>query len=100
VWVGFDDNRELNLEGARSALPVWAEFMKRASKMREYHDAKAFQAPAGIASAKICSDSGLIAGDNCPNIRYEVFVSGTQPTTECEMHSLGAVSVIGGTMDR
>lgn len=24
VWVGFDDNRELNLEGAKSALPVWA----------------------------------------------------------------------------
>ena len=30
VWVGFDDNRELNLEGAHSAAPIWAEFMKRA----------------------------------------------------------------------
>ena len=29
VWVGFDDNRELNLEGAHSAAPIWAEFMKR-----------------------------------------------------------------------
>lgn len=24
VWVGFDDNRELNLEGAHSAAPIWA----------------------------------------------------------------------------
>ena len=23
AWVGFDDNRELNLEGSRSALPIW-----------------------------------------------------------------------------
>ncbi len=30
VWVGFDDNRELNVEGAQSALPIWTEFMKRA----------------------------------------------------------------------
>jgi penicillin-binding protein 1B len=30
VWVGFDDNKELNLEGAHSAAPIWAEFMKRA----------------------------------------------------------------------
>ena len=31
VWVGFDDNRELNLDGATSALPIWTEFMKKAT---------------------------------------------------------------------
>jgi penicillin-binding protein 1B len=96
VWVGFDDNRDLNLEGARSALPVWAEFMKRAGKMRDYHNAKAFQAPPGIVSAHICSDSGQLAGENCPNLRYEVFVSGSQPLVECEIHGLGAVTLVGG----
>src|SRR6059036_3526386 len=30
AWVGFDDNRDLNLEGARSALPIWTEFMMKA----------------------------------------------------------------------
>ncbi len=30
VWVGFDDNRELDLEGAHSAAPIWAQFMKGA----------------------------------------------------------------------
>ena len=33
VWVGFDDNRELDLEGAHSAAPIWAEFMKRAADL-------------------------------------------------------------------
>src|SRR5437870_13195164 len=23
AWVGYDDNRDPNLEGARSALPIW-----------------------------------------------------------------------------
>ena len=32
VWVGFDDNRELDLEGAHSAAPIWAEFMKQAAR--------------------------------------------------------------------
>ena len=45
VWVGFDDNRELNLEGAKSALPVWAEFMKRAHEHREYRNVSEFEAP-------------------------------------------------------
>src|SRR5437762_5313876 len=27
AWVGYDDNRDLNLEGAHSALPIWADFM-------------------------------------------------------------------------
>src|SRR5512144_2707271 len=30
AWVGFDDGSDLNLEGARSALPIWADFMKKA----------------------------------------------------------------------
>ena len=34
VWVGFDDNRELDLEGAHSALPIWTEFMKRALELQ------------------------------------------------------------------
>src|SRR5258708_6266774 len=53
VWVGFDDNRELNLEGARSALPIWAEFMKRAAKFRPYSQAHEFHSPSGVASSNI-----------------------------------------------
>src|ERR1041384_7918210 len=30
VWVGYDDNTDLKLEGSKSALPIWTEFMKRA----------------------------------------------------------------------
>ncbi len=30
VYVGFDDNTDLGLTGAESAMPIWAEFMKQA----------------------------------------------------------------------
>ncbi len=87
VWVGFDDNRELNLEGAHSALPIWAEFMKRAAEFRQYKDAKPFAQPAGIVPAQICMDSGQLAGDSCPRKLNELFIEGTEPAQQCPLHS-------------
>jgi penicillin-binding protein 1B len=87
VWVGFDDNRELNLEGSKSALPIWAEFMKQASKVRRYQDARNFQPPPGIVWSHICPDSGDLVGPYCPEERADVFISGTQPAIECRRHS-------------
>ena len=66
VWVGFDDNRELDLEGAHSAAPIWAEFMKRAVQLREYRDTTPFQSPSGIVSVRIDPQSGMPATPNCP----------------------------------
>jgi penicillin-binding protein 1B len=87
VWVGFDDNRNLNLEGAKSALPIWTEFMKRASQIREYRDARAFPEPAGLVSVDICADSGQRAGPFCPRTWSDLFIEGTQPAEECTLHS-------------
>jgi len=90
VWVGFDDNHDLNMEGAKSALPIWTEFMRRAAQIRPYSQAQEFQRPRGIITVEVCSDSGKLPGPNCPNVRGEVFVAGTQPATECDgLHDNG-----------
>ena len=81
VWVGFDDNRDLKLEGARSALPIWADFMKQAAQISPYRTAHDFRVPPGVVSAEICGDTGQLAGAACPNPRNEVFIAGTEPTT-------------------
>jgi penicillin-binding protein 1B len=86
VWVGFDDNRELKLEGAHSAAPIWAEFMKRALPYREYRDTKPFQAPAGIVSLTIDPESGMPATPACPKMRTEVYIAGTEPVGVCPLH--------------
>jgi penicillin-binding protein 1B len=88
VWVGFDDNRDLKLEGANSALPIWTEFMKRALKVRGYRDAKEFSVPQGVASARLCSESGQLATPGCPSSYTEYFVDGSQPVVQCNLHAL------------
>lgn len=86
VWVGFDDNSELDLEGAHSAAPIWAEFMTRALNYREYRDTKPFRAPAGIVSIDVDSVTGMPATAACPSTRPEVFIAGTEPVQFCTLH--------------
>src|SRR5665213_1397863 len=87
VWVGFDDYRDLGLEGAKSALPIWTEFMKSAIKIAPYRNAAEFPMPDGIAQAQICLDSGKLAGASCQNVRKEFFVAGSEPAEKCDVHT-------------
>jgi penicillin-binding protein 1B len=86
VWVGFDDSRDLDIEGAHSAAPIWAEFMRRALEYREYRDAKPFHAPDGIVTIDIDPLSGMPATPQCPTVRPEVYIAGTQPVGLCPLH--------------
>ena len=74
VWVGFDDNRELGLEGAHSALPVWTEFMIKAHEGLPIHD---FQVPEGVEFYGVDRATGLAGGSF-----QEAFVKGTKPPSE------------------
>jgi penicillin-binding protein 1B len=86
VWVGFDDNRELDIEGAHSALPIWTEFMKRAVALRRYADVKPFAAPDGVVTITIDPESGMPATPACPEQKPEVFIAGTEPVGACPLH--------------
>ncbi len=95
VWVGFDDNRDFKLEGARSALPIWTEFMKRAHQHRQYRNVHEFEAPEGVVTADIDADNGLLATPGCPKVRSEVFIAGTQPVEACPLHGGARTQVAG-----
>jgi penicillin-binding protein 1B len=86
VWVGFDDNRQLDIEGAHAALPIWTEFMKRAIQIRKYSDAKEFEAPSGVVTVTIDPESGMPATPQCPVQQPEVFIAGTEPVGACPLH--------------
>jgi penicillin-binding protein 1B len=97
VWVGFDDNRELDIEGAHSALPIWTEFMKRAVKLRPYSDAKSFEAPNGVVTVTIDPESGMPSNPLCPMQAPEVFIAGTEPVGTCPLHgSRGDRTTVSG----
>ncbi|PYP90333.1 MAG: penicillin-binding protein 1A [Blastocatellia bacterium AA13] len=87
VWVGFDDNSELGLEGAKSALPIWTSFMKQALAVRPDLSGDSFSKPDGITEAEIDPQTGQLATTACSSHRTEYFIEGSQPTEMCKMHS-------------
>ncbi len=86
IWVGFDDNRDLGLSGGAAAAPIWADFMIRATSLPAYRAVKDFDAPPGVDSVLIDSETLELATPTCPETRTEVFIDGSAPTQYCEVH--------------
>ena len=86
VWVGFDDNTDLKVEGSKSALPIWTEFMMRAQKLREYRNPEPFKPVEGIVTLGVDPLTQEIATYRCPERRPEVFIAGSQPIEYCRLH--------------
>jgi 1A family penicillin-binding protein len=111
VWVGFDEPRTILPNGfaADVAVPVWAKFMKVATR-----DDKPewINAPPGVTTANVCRLSGLLASDGCQDVEVaardghlerrsmvytEYFARGTEPTTYCDLHpTRGIVAKVAG----
>ncbi|HEY6506854.1 MAG TPA: PBP1A family penicillin-binding protein [Vicinamibacterales bacterium] len=85
VWVGFDHPETIGREayGSRYALPIWADFMQRASRVRP---AGAFKRPAGLQDEPLCAITYLKPVDGCP-VYTEYFKDGDDiPTRMCTEH--------------
>jgi penicillin-binding protein 1B len=82
VWVGFDDNRELSLSGSQSALPIWTEFMKKATRLRPLKGEE-FAVPEDILEVEIDPSTGLLATERCLQREKEYFIKGSEPTLQC-----------------
>lgn len=81
AWVGFDDNTDLNLEGARSALPIWTEFMLKAQGLYPPRDPEAmyFAPPEGIVTEEVSSDGHEPPAWGCMDDHREIFLAGAEP---------------------
>lgn len=86
VYVGFDDNSQLGLEGSKTALPIWTEFMKKALARRPDLGGNEFVQPkTGLTVLTLDRKSGLVSTPACMDDTYdEFFISGTEPTQTCE----------------
>ena len=94
VWVGFDDNRELNLSGSQSALPIWTEFMKKAITLRPLLGEE-FAVPEGVPQVEIDPTTGLLATSRCLERQLEYFILGTEPTLSCYGNNYEQLSGLG-----
>ena len=82
VWVGYDQPREIarRAYGARLAVPLWTEYMKKLPP-----SPKQFSRPAGIVEQLICAESGLLATPEC-NVVSEYFTESNVPHEVCPGH--------------
>jgi membrane carboxypeptidase/penicillin-binding protein len=100
VWIGFDRPATIIANGyaGELAVPVWASFMKTATKGDK---PDWFQRPPGVVTANVCRVSGKLPNGGCDHVEVvnregliearsmiytEYFVKGTQPTTLCPDH--------------
>jgi 1A family penicillin-binding protein len=100
VWVGFDQPKSIIANGyaGELAVPMWASFMKTASRGSK---PDWFERPANVTGVSVCRLSGKLPNDGCSSVPVvsndgfvenrsliytEYFVRGTQPTTMCPLH--------------
>jgi penicillin-binding protein 1B len=84
VWVGYDDYSDIHLEGAHSAAPIWAEFMKQAITLPRYSDVKPFSQPEGVIDVQLDKVTNRLATTSCPDDYTIAFVAGTEPRETCD----------------
>lgn len=78
VWTGFDDNQTMGYgeTGARSALPIWKEYMR--ATIRKYGE-NDFRVPRGIINVRIDKETGRLANEATARVFDEAFAEGTEP---------------------
>ena len=111
VWVGFDQPKTILPNGfaADVAVPMWAEFMKVATKGAK---SQWLSPPSGVTTATVCRLSGKLATDGCREtvdinadgtastksmVYTEYFARGTVPTEYCDIHTLSSQTRIATT---
>jgi 1A family penicillin-binding protein len=85
VWVGFDTPETIGRDGygSRYALPIWADFMQRAARVRP---ARVFERPAGLEEEALCAITYVKPVDGCP-LYTEYFKEGDDvPGRLCTLH--------------
>jgi membrane carboxypeptidase/penicillin-binding protein len=85
VWVGYDQPTRIRAggTGARVALPIWADFMRRTAQRLPAH---AFEPPGDMRSEELCHISYLRPVEGCPTYT-EYFKEGDDiPSRLCTIH--------------
>jgi 1A family penicillin-binding protein len=85
VWVGFDQPATIGRDayGARVALPIWADFMKRTARQLP---AREFKVPPGLRGEELCSFSYLQPVEGCPTYTEFFKENDPVPSALCPVH--------------
>lgn len=96
-WFGFDKPGQslgLHITGATLAGFAWGDYMRAIN--RDLIPKEFPQPPAGVIQATVCSTSGQILTPECGEHKTtQWFLTGTQPTNICSIHSNKTGSTLG-----
>jgi penicillin-binding protein 1A len=88
VWIGLDNPTKIfdRAVGGGHAAPVWGAFMQRVYQNRPIPDP--WERPGGLVYRTVDKLSGKLATQYCPldGIYTEVYLPGTEPEEECDLH--------------
>ncbi|NPV06527.1 MAG: penicillin-binding protein [Anaerolineae bacterium] len=86
VWAGNSDGSGMGpVSGVEGAAPIWRGVMEALHRGMPEQD---FVEPPGLVRAEVCALSGLLPGPDCPHRRLELFIAGTEPERQCDLHRL------------
>ena len=88
VWFGYDTPRMIapHASGGHLAAPAWADFYM--SGWREPpSSADGWPPPPGMTMRVIDPETGMLAGQWCPERKREFFKPGTEPAEVCNVHT-------------
>lgn len=80
VWIGFDEPSSIGVASSASALPIWANFIRKGLGR---HVRGAFLPPAEVHMVNIDPESGAVALAGCPHHEPEYFLVDTEPQDVC-----------------
>lgn len=90
VWVGnFDGRPMLNVSGVTGCGPLFRDIM---ITLENKNPTREFVEIEGLIKADICPESGHLADKNCSGSMTEIFILGTEPTTQCSLHRQNRIS--------
>lgn len=101
VWIGNDSPQIKMTTGSSMAAEFWSYIM---TEIHEGYESKSFSKPDNIVTKQICKVSGKLATELCSRdprgttVRTEMFVKGTEPTEECDVHVEVAIDTSTGKL--
>lgn len=85
MWWGYDKPYDMSAAGSKNAKPIqkiWKQYMETVQQDLEY---KAFPTSEDVRTAAFCTDSGGLAGPNCPSTQTGYYTRDNMPS-QCALH--------------
>lgn len=94
VWVGNSDNKPIApVLSSLTAAPIWHDFME---EVHAGTPIRQFEQPSGLEKVEVCALSGLRPNKYCTHRTTDLFLRGSAPTKECDIHRLVVVDKTTG----